>query len=117
MSETKEQERVRIRLQIHGLKLETLSWVSQGTPVCRRCGMTDIRVLTIDHVFGNGSDHRKLVKGNDSSALYRWLRRHGYPNELRDEFQVLCSNCHLIKEAEESGVPDYSKAQVKLEGS
>ena len=113
---SKESERIRIRLQIHDLKLETLSWICQGPPTCCRCGMSDIRVLTVDHIFGNGHDHRKLVKGNDSSALYRWLRQQGYPKELRDEFQVLCANCHLIKEAEETGVPDYSK-KASLEGS
>jgi hypothetical protein len=58
--------------------------------VCSGCGISDYRVLTIDHTDGGGCAHRKRIK----MPLYRWLIRNGFPNG----FRTLCHNCqHLAR--------------------
>ncbi len=56
---------------------------------CSRCGFTDIRALSMDHIYGSGNIHRAMV-GTD---IYRWLKKNKYPVG----FQVLCLNCQRIK--------------------
>jgi len=59
-----------------------------GACVC--CGETSIGFLGIDHVNGDGAEHRKSVPGNQ---IYTWLRVNGFP----PGFQVLCHNCNWYK--------------------
>lgn len=63
-----------------------------GTCVC--CGETSPLFLTIDHVNGNGTKHRKEVLGDRRAGIhmYRWLQQQGYP---KDAFQIMCFNCNL----------------------
>ena len=56
---------------------------------CVRCGLKDIRALTIDHVNSDGHFHRRK---NKHTTIYRWLKRHGYP----EGFRVLCMSCQII---------------------
>ncbi len=88
------------------LKLEVMTYYSKGTPKCKRCGYEDLRALCIDHIDGNGAEHRRTLTGNDLSkkprdgggnATYRFIKRNDYP----DGFQVLCFNCNQIKECEQ----------------
>jgi hypothetical protein len=76
------------------IKSDVMIHYSEGTPVCKECGETDLEVLTIDHVNGGGCQHRKSigVKGG-GSTFYRWLRKNNYP----EGFQVLCFNCNCSK--------------------
>lgn len=68
---------------------------------CTCCGESQLVFLTIDHVNGNGSAHRReLAKENKSrgrdfggARMYRWLKRQGWPAG----FQVLCWNCNVAK--------------------
>ena len=79
-------------------KLTVIEHYSNGTMKCSKCGFSDIRALSIDHVDGNGNQHRKQVtKGNAGWNFYRWLRLNNYP----EGFQVLCMNCQFIKRVEE----------------
>lgn len=57
---------------------------------CKCCGETTQRFLTIDHINGKGSEHRKKIGRPASYAFYTWLRLNGYPKG----FQVLCWNCN-----------------------
>jgi hypothetical protein len=57
---------------------------------CACCG-SSVR-LTIDHVQGDGLEHRRVI-GPGTSALYRWLIRNGFP----DGFQTLCRPCNASK--------------------
>ena len=60
---------------------------------CVRCGMVDVRCLTIDHINGGGNKHRKT----DARAnIYRYLRKRNYP----PGYQTMCMNCQLIKRYE-----------------
>jgi len=68
-----------------------------GRAQCVQCGITDIDVLTIDHMNGGGRKHRESVCAYSStSALYRWFIRNKFPIG----FQTLCANCNLKKEIE-----------------
>ncbi len=68
-----------------------------GIPECHCCGERRIEFLAIDHVAGNGNQHREALriqlgwksppKGN---MFYRILIRLGFPEGFRD----LCSNCN-----------------------
>lgn len=53
---------------------------------CACCGEKELVFLTIDHVNGGGSAHRKAVGNN----IGNWLRKNGYPSGYR----VLCHNCN-----------------------
>ena len=81
------------------LKFEVFTHYSQnGKPECGRCGITDIDILCLDHINGNGGG--RIRRGG--WMLYKKLREKGYP----EGFQVLCANCNLKKEIQE----DLSRA-------
>ncbi len=74
------------------LKLEVLIHYSNNPPICACCGELEVRFLSIDHINGDGHEHRRKIGGN-GSHLYYWLKRNNYPNG----FQVLCYNCNMAK--------------------
>ncbi len=78
------------------VKLRTKVWnhYSAGKFVCARCGYADQRALSLDHIEGNGAEHRRRV--GSGSNLYRSLIKEGYP----PGFQVLCMNCQQVKRHE-----------------
>jgi hypothetical protein len=49
--------------------------------------------LTIDHIDGNGAEHRRKEKINTGSKTYRWLKKNKFPKG----FQVACFNCNAAK--------------------
>lgn len=57
---------------------------------CACCGETENHFLSIDHINGGGTEHRKTI---GSRNIYRWLWKNNYP----DGFQLLCYNCNLAK--------------------
>ncbi len=76
------------------LKLEVLTHYCGGqTPKCSHCRISDIDVLCIDHIEGNGGKHRKQIGGLSGNSFYKWLKRNNYPDGL----QVLCWNCNAKK--------------------
>ena len=72
------------------LKVDILRRYSNGVPSCVCCGETDLGILCLDHLNGDGREHRRSIEGK---SLYAWIRRHDYPAM----FQVLCSNCNTSK--------------------
>lgn len=65
-------------------------------PRCAICGFADSRALSLDHINGDGAEHRRTLKGVN---LYRWVVRNNFPSN----FQVLCMNCQWIKRHTELG--------------
>ena len=59
--------------------------------ICQKCGFSDIRALSIDHVNGGGGK-----QGLYGYFLYCWLEKNNFPTC----FQVLCMNCQRIKQFE-----------------
>ena len=90
------QQRIRERsqLELSCLKLEVLTHYStQPVPICPRCRIDDIDVLCIDHIKGNGNEHRRSIGGTSGTPFYQWLKTNNYP----EEFQILCYNCNQKK--------------------
>ncbi len=87
--------------KIHGarrriaLKLSILTHYGDGECACVKCGFNDIRALSIDHINGGGTAHRKIVGSGD--RIYAWLVRNDYPQG----FQTLCMNCQFVKRTED----------------
>lgn len=61
---------------------------------CACCNESTFEFLAIDHVNNDGEEHRKEMQGY-GRAIYRWLKKNGYPQDGR--FQVLCHNCNMAK--------------------
>lgn len=71
------------------LKYTVISHYSNGKNVCAKCGITDINTLSIDHINGGGTQHKKTI----TQSFYNYLISHNFP----DGYQVLCMNCQAIK--------------------
>lgn len=69
-------------------KLRVEVFEAYGGAVCCCCGEEGYEFLTIDHVEGNGADHRRVI-GN--KEIYHWLKKNNYP----EGFRVLCMNCNF----------------------
>jgi hypothetical protein len=84
--------RERSKTERYKLKLEVLTQYGNGKAACVKCEFSDPRALSIDHVNGGGTAHRRKL----GSHLYLWLKHNHYPNG----FQTLCLNCQFIKKME-----------------
>jgi len=75
---------------------------------CACCGETHAEFLCIDHINGNGAQHRIELFGSRLTAgqkFYCWLKQNKYP----PEFQVLCWNCNSAKHI--YGICPHSKVK------
>lgn len=77
------------------LKIDVLTHYGDGRCSCAKCGEARLPCLSIDHINGAGTLHRRKL-GLIGLAFYSWLRRNDYP----DGYQVLCMNCQFVKRAE-----------------
>ncbi len=75
------------------IKKRIISYYSKSTMKCKKCGFSDLRALSIDHLNGGGNNHLKEIKG----GLYSWIIKNNFPKKM---FQVLCMNCQWIKRVE-----------------
>lgn len=72
------------------LKLQVLRAYSKSdSPVCECCNEGHLEFLSIDHITGNGTQHRKAIR-SQGTAFYLWLRSNNFP----PGFRVLCFNCN-----------------------
>ena len=75
------------------LKRQVLAHYGQS---CACCGCGDFDQLTVDHIDGNGSEHRIELFGSQKSAgriFYLWLIRNDFPAG----YQILCNLCNNSK--------------------
>ena len=89
--ENKEKSRAIKRAWNYRLKIEVLTRYGNGQCVCVQCGENRPPCLSIDHINGNGADHKKKMVG--PSHFYQWLKNNNWPLG----FQTLCMNCQWIK--------------------
>jgi hypothetical protein len=63
---------------------------------CACCGETQIEFLTIDHINGNGIEHRASlgISKSNHSSFYAKLAQ----EPKRDDLMILCANCHMAKD-------------------
>ena len=72
-------------------KLEVLTHYGKDGKLCccwRNCKVSDIDMLTLDHIKDNGCSHRKTIHSQGNS-FYAWLKARGFPNL---GLQTLCWN-------------------------
>jgi hypothetical protein len=84
MAEQKRQRTARLRARVF----------AHYGDICACCGTAES--LTIDHVNGNGTGHRREVLGRPNTGgvqFYFWLIRNDFP----DGFQTLCMPCNQSK--------------------
>lgn len=65
---------------------------------CVRCGFSDMRALSLDHVEGGGRKHMEELGIKKASEWYQWLKDNYYPE--KPKLQLLCMNCQKIKNDE-----------------
>ena len=73
-------------------KAKIEAFAAYGGSICKCCGITDLTVLTFDHVNGGGCKHKKEL-GSLGAKLYAHVRAAGFPAG----YQVLCYNCNISK--------------------
>ena len=86
--------RTKIARRWERLKLRALQTVGHGTVKCR-CGLTDIRVLSINHKNGGGTQDRK--KYNGGTRLYYAIVT---GKRSIEDLEILCANCQILYEYE-----------------
>jgi hypothetical protein len=67
-----------------------------GELFCRYCGEPDKRLLSLDHVNGDGKEHRKKIGVRSGTGFYCYLKKHGYPND--PPLHILCKSCNSKKQ-------------------
>jgi hypothetical protein len=84
--------KVKTQWHVENHKANKLKVFTHYGTVCVCCGETLVEGLTIDHINGDGAQHRKEI-GVGGLSLYRWLIKHNYP----EGFQTLCFTCNFAK--------------------
>ena len=109
----------RNQYQVLTMKKDRLTALDLLGGKCVRCGISDERVLEIDHVnrTENGMLVDRVRKGTNAVVL-RIKKAAKYGKSLSD-WQVLCANCHRIKTRENRdhghlGEKDSAKPELTL---
>lgn len=94
--EWRQQNRDKVNAQVRkGLRELRMAALAAYGGRCACCGEDTPEFLAIDHVNGDGAEHRKTLaksgRGGAGTPTYRWLKRNGYP----EGFRVLCHNCNI----------------------
>ena len=74
------------------LKITVMTHYGNGKCGCVVCGESRLACLSIDHIAGGGTKHRKALR-LISGSFYSWLRANNYPKG----YQTLCMNCQFCK--------------------
>ena len=72
------------------IKLEIIAHYGGKCEWPEGCKVIDPDMLTLDHINGEGSKHRKEI-GGGGHRIYRWLIQNKFPSG----FRLLCSNHNL----------------------
>mgnify|MGYP001563394803 CR=1 FL=1 len=75
------------------LKIEVMNKYGGCKCSCVGCVCTNLTQLTIDHIDGNGAQHRHENKTGGGHQFYLWLKRNNYPTG----FRVLCDTCNFSR--------------------
>lgn len=86
-----EKRRIRDNKESREIRKICLIYYGGNPPKCSCCGESIFDFLTIDHIQGNGTSHRKKV-GRGTQFFY-WLKRNNFP----EGYKVLCYNCNCAK--------------------
>jgi len=81
--------RNKLSKQHQELRREIITYYGGDPPKCAICECDLYEVLSVDHLFNNGANHRRQVGSN----IYASIKKDNFPQE----FQVLCRNCNWLK--------------------
>lgn len=81
--------RIRTYARRGACELRWQTFMAYGGPRCACCGERTVEFLSLDHIDGGGTKQRR-IDGLVGLALYRALRKKGWPKGYR----VLCHNCN-----------------------
>lgn len=95
------------RNKIYEAKVKDSVFQKYGGYKCACCGVEERVFLTIDHINGGGTKHRKELKGG-GKFTYRWIHKNNYP----DGFRVLCFNCNSGR-ALNKGICPHEENKIK----
>lgn len=70
--------------------LEVVAHYTKNRMTCESCNEDDMVVLSVNHINGNGTRHRKAI-GFGGIKFYRWLIKNNYP----EGYNILCMNCQF----------------------
>lgn len=92
------------------IRLKVLNHYTNGKLICSKCGFSDERALTLDHINGDGGIERRKHSGKNigGAEVYRQVIKNNYPIG----FQILCMNCNMIKAKENKEHWTYRKNKV-----
>lgn len=76
----------RMEYNRHNNRLRRLKVIEHYGGKCECCGESKPEFLEIDHINGNGKEHRGVV----GRGIIGWIIRNNYPTDLR----LLCANCN-----------------------
>jgi hypothetical protein len=98
-AKTASKYRKQTRERMAALKLEVLTYYSPEHVLgcCwENCTVTDIDMLSLDHINNDGAEHRRSLNigAKGGEKLYRWAKKESFP----DGFQTLCMNHQLKKQ-------------------
>ena len=89
------------------IKATVLLHYGNGKIACVQCGYdANVNALSIDHIKGNGKEHRSSVNIHGGLSFYIWLINNNFPKG----YQTLCMNCQFIKKIANK---EMGKAQDK----
>jgi len=73
-------------------KIKTIIITHYGgnPPRCACCGEGHFEFLCIDHINGDGAEHRRKIGKTGGIQFYLWLIKNKFPTG----FRVLCDNCN-----------------------
>ena len=77
------------------LKMDVYHAYSGEIIKCALCPENDMACLSLDHINGDGAEHRRQLHTKSGDKVWRDLRKRGYP----EGFQILCMNCQFKKRA------------------
>jgi hypothetical protein len=78
------------------VRVEVLKHYGGDPPKCACCGEDNLVFLSIDHIKGNGSAHRRKIdpkKKMGGNGFVYWLKKNKFPKG----YQILCYNCNFAK--------------------
>jgi hypothetical protein len=92
-------------------RLEALTGIADGKPVCKCCGDARIWSLCFDHIDGGGTAHRRANKNNPTYRLVRAeYRQLGYWPTHR--YQILCATCNHGKRVNNNICPHTEEVNM-----
>jgi len=66
---------------------------------CKMCGENNLKFLSLDHIHADGKSDRE--ENGKTEVRLVGFRNAEWPDSLKDDYQLLCFNCHYGKKTRE----------------